>query len=189
MAAGSPVVFQRLALVDAVDHLLNRGAVLAGEATISVAGVDLVYLGVKVLLSSVENLPEQLAAGIPRPSRPEPAVLGPRSSLAGAMPPMAAPAPIIARETSGPGGRTAEPEERPDQGLAKLVLTLVELLRQVVERQALHRMEGGRLTDDQIERMGRALMELEEKMTELRDSFGLRAEDLDIDLGPLGGLN
>src|SRR5438477_11590146 len=106
MAAGSPMVFERLALVDAVDHLLNRGAVLAGEATISVAGVDLVYLGVKVLLSSVENLPEELAGGIPRPSRPEPAVLSARSSLAWAMPAMAAPAAGIARETAGPRGPT-----------------------------------------------------------------------------------
>jgi hypothetical protein len=189
MAAGSPMVLERLGLVDAVDHLLNRGAVLAGEATISVAGVDLIYLGVKVLLSSVENLPDELAAGIPRAARPEPAAPGVRRSLAGAMPGMVAPAPVHAREIAGPADRPDGAEERPEQGLAKLVLTLVELLRQVVERQALHRMEGGRLTDEQVERMGQALMELEEKMTELRESFGLSPEDLEIDLGPLGGLS
>src|ERR1051325_8681716 len=150
---------ERVGLVDAVDHLLNRGAVLTGEATISVAGVDLVYLGLRVLLSSVENLPgDEGGEGTNLPTGP-----GPRRSLAGAMPPMAAPAALRSRAapTMAPAADPpAAPEERPEQGLAKLVLTLVELLRQVVERQALHRMEGGRLDDDQVERMGRALMEL-----------------------------
>ncbi|MGE0542455.1 MAG: gas vesicle protein K [Dehalococcoidia bacterium] len=77
------------------------------------------------------------------------------------------------------------PEERPERGLARLVLTLIELLRQVLERQALRRVEGNGLTDEQIERMGLALMELEAKMVELRMAFGLTEEDLILDLGPL----
>jgi hypothetical protein len=80
------------------------------------------------------------------------------------------------------------PEARPEQGLARLVLTLIELLRQVLERQALRRVEGNGLTDEQIERMGLALMELETKMVELRSVFGLSEEDLMLDLGPLEGL-
>jgi Gas vesicle protein K len=80
------------------------------------------------------------------------------------------------------------PTDRPEQGLARLVLTLVELLRQVIERQAVRRMEGGSLSDDEVERMGLALMELEAKMTELRDVFGLGPDDLNVDLGPLGKL-
>lgn len=75
-----------------------------------------------------------------------------------------------------------------DAGLGKLVLTLVELLRQVLEHQAVRRMEGGALTDQQIEDLGLALMRLQEKMTELKDAFGLEDEDLNIDLGPLGRL-
>jgi hypothetical protein len=62
---------------------------------------------------------------------------------------------------------------------------LVELLRQVLERQALRRVEGNGLTDEQIERMGLALMELEAKMVELRTAFGLSEDDLILDLGPL----
>ncbi|MER3421153.1 MAG: gas vesicle protein K [Chloroflexota bacterium] len=69
-----------------------------------------------------------------------------------------------------------------------MVLTLVELLRQLVERQAVHRLEAGGLTAEQIERMGRALMELDATMTELCAHFGLEREELDIDLGPLGRL-
>jgi len=72
--------------------------------------------------------------------------------------------------------------------LVSLVLTIVELLRQLMERQALRRVDDGTLTDDQIEKIGWTLMSLEEKMAELRDHFGLEPEDLNLDLGPLGPL-
>ena len=75
-----------------------------------------------------------------------------------------------------------------EQGLAKLVLSLVELLRQVLERQAIRRMEGGSLQEEQVEKMGEALMALEAKIHELSASFGLTPADLNIDLGPLGHL-
>jgi hypothetical protein len=75
-----------------------------------------------------------------------------------------------------------------EQGLAKLVLTLIELLRQLLERQAVRRMEGGSLSDDEVERMGLALMRLEEKVHELAGQFGLRKDELNISLGQLGSL-
>ncbi len=75
-----------------------------------------------------------------------------------------------------------------ERGLVSLVLTLVELLRQLMERQAIRRVDRGDLTEEQIERVGTTLMLLEEKMTELREHFGLEPEDLNIDLGPLGPL-
>jgi hypothetical protein len=75
-----------------------------------------------------------------------------------------------------------------EQGLAKLVLSLIELLRRLLERQAIRRMEGGSLTDQQVEDMGQALMKLEKKVHELADSFGLKPEDLNLELGPLGKL-
>jgi hypothetical protein len=75
-----------------------------------------------------------------------------------------------------------------EQGLAQLVLTLVEFLRQLLERQAVRRMEGGSLTDEEVERVGLALMKLEEKVHQLADQFGLRPSDLNINLGPLGDL-
>jgi hypothetical protein len=81
----------------------------------------------------------------------------------------------------------ADPEQV-ERGLVQLVLTLVELLRQLMERQAIRRVEAGGLEDDQVEDLGRTLMLLDEKMTELRDHFGLEPEDLNIDLGPLGRL-
>ena len=81
----------------------------------------------------------------------------------------------------------ADPE-KVEQGLAKLVLTVVELLRKVLEHQAIRRMDGGSLSDDEVERLGLALSRLHERMQELQDLFGLTAEDLKIDLGPLGEL-
>jgi len=75
-----------------------------------------------------------------------------------------------------------------ERGLVSLVLTIVELLRQLMERQALRRVEQGSLTDEQVENVGRTLMALEDRMAELRDHFGLSPEDLNIDLGPLGPL-
>jgi hypothetical protein len=75
-----------------------------------------------------------------------------------------------------------------ESGLAKLVLTLIELIRKLVEKQAMRRVDGGSLNDDEIERMGETLMKLEMKMEELKKHFNLTDEDLDINLGPLGNL-
>ena len=75
-----------------------------------------------------------------------------------------------------------------ERGLAQLVLTLIELLRQLMERQAVRRIDAGGLSDDQIERLGQALMGLEQRMDELKDIFGLSDDDLNINLGPLGDL-
>ena len=78
--------------------------------------------------------------------------------------------------------------ENIEQGLARLVLGLVELLRRLLERQAIRRMEGGSLDEAKIEEMGQALMRLEAKVNEIAAAFGLRPEDLNLDLGPLGNL-
>ncbi|MEK7274696.1 MAG: gas vesicle protein K [Candidatus Desantisbacteria bacterium] len=78
--------------------------------------------------------------------------------------------------------------ENVEKGLAKLVLTLVELIRKLLEKQAIRRVEGGSLTDDEIERVGEALMKLEDKMQELKGIFGLKDEELNLNLGPLGDL-
>jgi hypothetical protein len=81
----------------------------------------------------------------------------------------------------------ADPETA-ERGLAQLVLTIVELLRQLMERQALRRIDGGGLDEDQVERLGRTFMELDRRMDELREHFGLSEADLNLDLGPLGRL-
>jgi hypothetical protein len=81
----------------------------------------------------------------------------------------------------------ADPEDL-EKGLAQLVLTLVDLVRQLMERQALRRIEGGSLTEEEVERLGRTFLALSERMEELKDVFGLEDKDLNLNLGPLGDL-
>ena len=84
--------------------------------------------------------------------------------------------------------RVAADPESVERGLVQLVLTIVELLRQLMERQALHRMEAGSLSDEEVERLGQTFMALAERMEELKAHFGLTTEDLNLNLGPLGDL-
>ena len=85
-------------------------------------------------------------------------------------------------------GRVSAYPETVERGLVQLVLTIVELLRQLMERQAVRRLDAGAMTPEETERVGLTLMLLEKRMGELRDHFGLTPEDLNLDLGPLGKL-
>jgi Gas vesicle protein K len=89
---------------------------------------------------------------------------------------------------SARGRRINADRESLEKGLAQLVLTLVELIRQLMERQALRRIEGDSLSAEEVERLGETFMLLEQKMEELREHFELEKEDLNLDLGPLGKL-
>lgn len=92
-------------------------------------------------------------------------------------------------ERGGPReGRFDVDREQMGRDLVALVLTVVELLRQLMERQAIRRVDQGDLSDAQVEQIGETLMHLEERMTELCDQHGLRLDDLNLDLGPLGSL-
>ncbi|MEU8680924.1 gas vesicle protein K [Streptomyces sp. NPDC048611] len=103
--------------------------------------------------------------------------------------------PAAPQDIPPPGGRASRPAHRisadPDtveRDLMKLVLTLVELLRQLMERQALQRVDAGDLTEEQEERLGATLMILHDRMVELCARYELRMQDLNLDLGPLGTL-
>ena len=78
--------------------------------------------------------------------------------------------------------------ENVEKGLAKLVLTLIGLIRQLMEKQGMRRMEGNSLSEEEIERLGETFMKLEEKMEELKGIFGLEDEELNLNLGPIGDL-
>lgn len=87
-------------------------------------------------------------------------------------------------EPSIPERISADPEVV-ENGLAKLVLSIIELVRRLLERQALRRMDSGNLSNDEIESLGAALMKLEEKMDEMKKVFGLTDDDLNLKLGPV----
>ena len=103
----------------------------------------------------------------------------------------------LARGRNGAGGGSAASPsldridanaENVEEGLAKLVLALVDLLRQLLEKQAIRRMEAGSLSDEQVERMGETFLKLERKMAELKTAFGLEGDDLSLNLGPIRDL-
>ena len=91
-------------------------------------------------------------------------------------------------ESAIPERITADPESI-ENGLARLVLSIIELVRRLLEKQALRRMDTGNLSEAEIERLGNALMKLEEKMGELKEVFGLTDDDLNLSLGPIKTLD
>jgi hypothetical protein len=212
-APGEPgEIEESTSLVELVSRVLDRGVVLQGDVTISVAGVDLVYLGLNALLTSIStarrtlqrpvgqsalrpapgsaqrSAPESLAAAV---GSLQPGSGGAPSREPGAAAREAAAEPLAAEIVQLAEGLPRRLEVDPDavqRDLARLVLTLVELLRRVVEHQAVRRMEDDDLSEEQVERMGTALLRLEEKLAEIKRVFGVADEELNIDLGPLGKL-
>ena len=91
-------------------------------------------------------------------------------------------------ESAIPERISADPEVV-ENGLARLVLSIIELVRRLLEKQALRRMDAGNLTEEEIERLGTALMKLEEKMIEMKKVFGLEDDDLNLSLGPVRTLD
>lgn len=187
---------ERVELADLLSHVLDKGVVLKGEVMLAVADIDLVRLDLGLLLTAVETAVRR--GGGPRPglfAPLSPSRLPSRADThqsdpvvdALAPPPGASSAPLSAVADALPARLDADPAKM-ENGLAKLVLTLIEVLRKVLEHQAVRRMEGGNLSAEEIERLGVALLRLNERMQDMKGIFGLTDEDLQIDLGPLGTL-
>ncbi len=181
-------------LLDIADRLLDTGVVLDGEATISVADVDLIYLGLNVALTSVDRMRRLGATGgaisdLPtdRSARNVPSGPGAMSKSLLEEEAAAVRSEFERVKADLPERVNVDPDEV-ERGLAKLVLTIVEFVRQLLERQAVRRMQHGTLTEEEVERVGIALERLDSKMTEMASRFGLRREELSMKLGPLGDL-
>lgn len=93
----------------------------------------------------------------------------------------------LARRGDAPGQLAIDPEHVA-RDVARLVLTLIEFVRQLLEAQAIRRMENGRLTEEQEERLGDTLMKARERIVELAEAFGVAPDELTMELGPLGKL-
>jgi len=189
----------QLSLADALDRILHRGVSLQGNLTVGLADVDLLFLDLRLLLGSVDTIwPDGRSAA---------SEVRPRMSASPSLPPSEAPpsTPIDAGsivadppiDVGGPPVDVRCDAARPGppsgsstaQGLVRLVLTLVKLLHEVLERQAVRRMEAGRLTDAQIENLGTALSAQSEEILRLQRLFGFSEKDLSLDLGvPDGAL-
>ena len=205
----------RFTLVEALDKLIDKGVSVSGDVSISVADIDLVYVGLRLLLCSADQVPalkrirseppvrtvssaEGTAAGEFAYPTAEPAVISSPSvwqdDASGTAPEPPRRSRDVIDVSTVPSGGTAparlldiDPAQI-ERDLCRLVLTIVELLRQLMEKQAVRRMEGGSLKQEEEERLGLAFARLDDKMQELRAVFGLDSDDLNIDLGPLGTL-
>lgn len=183
-----------LALADALDRILHKGAAVEGNVTVGLADVDLLFLDLRLLVAAVDTIwPD--GRPLQSPLMPPEALPTGRSDP----PPPIASSAIVAPAGATPPGRpdlrlsAPAPYEQPAAqksiagGLVKLVLTLVKLLHDVLERQAVRRMENGRLSDVQIEDVGAALLAQATEIERLRRHFGFSDADLGIDLrGPDG---
>lgn len=206
---------KRVTVLDLLDQLLETGVVVDGEIDLSVADIDLIHLGLKLVLASSATLeqhsngsgarvvdpPDDPPADLPDESPPgnqelvstPPIAQGSRLKALGKSsclePTASSLEPHTAPRPERPGDQKINFEPaKVEQGLAKLVLTLVELIRRLMEKQAIRKMEGGTLNRSQLEQLGEAFRRLESKMVELKRVFGLEDDDLNLDLGPLGEL-
>jgi hypothetical protein len=190
----------RVELSEVLNHILDKGVVLKGEVMLAVADIDLIKLDLGLLLSAVET-----AMRTPRVSGARTLGLAspglesrrPQASSGSTMesqvvdsldaPANAPVTPLESVAENLPQRLNTDPD-KVENGLAKLVLTLIEVLRKVLEHQAVRRMEGGHLSDAEIEKLGVALLRLNDRMQDMKGIFGLTDDDLQIDLGPLGKL-
>jgi hypothetical protein len=173
-----------LSLAEALDRILHRGVSLEGNLTIGLADVDLLFLDLRLLLGSVDTIWPDGRPAVPavRPqtaSPPSPSAPPPSASRGIASPDIApgsiaSGSPIAVNDRQGVDGSSTA------QGLVRLVLTLVKLLHKVLERQAVRRMEAGRLTDAQIDKLGTALFAQAEEILRLQRQFGFREKDLSL---------
>lgn len=207
---------QRVTLLELLDRLLDRGVVVKGEILLSVADVDLVYLNLGLLLSAVKTVekaarrsdgreaewfsqqtssPEELLKTSQQDKERKDKVSTSLSeensqsqdsdgrTRAGTL------QPAISNELNKLSEtKTDIDHKNVEEGLVKLVLTLVDLIRKLMEKQAIRRIEEGQLSDREIENVGDTFLLLDEKMSQLKKKFGLKDEDLNLDLGPLGEL-
>lgn len=196
---------ERLDLSDVLSNLLDKGVALRGGVTLAVADIDLVYLDLALLLTAVESAIREpkrmplLATAFGRPdlaptrrSRDQaPAIQsGPAAEIASAARNTEAGGEGVSIAELAPGlpERINADSNAAENGLARLVLTLIELLRKVLEHQAIRRMDGGGLTEAEVEKLGLAMLRLHKRMEDMKEVFGLADEDLQVDLGPLGRL-
>ncbi|MBU4338802.1 gas vesicle protein K [Patescibacteria group bacterium] len=172
-----PPIEERTTLVDALDKVLEKGAVVDGEIAIRVADVDLVFVGLKLLITSVSRA-ESLRSGqknqdITNEDKEYMRILENEIKRA---------------EENIPRIIDAGNPKKAEKGIAQLVLTLVKLIKDLMYREAKRRIKKGSLSEAEIQKLGLTFNALDKKIEEIRAIFGLEDEELNIDLGPLGKL-
>jgi hypothetical protein len=171
---------EKVTLVDVLDTVLEKGAVISGDIVIRVADVDLAYLGIRVLLTSISKAEELSGKSFSNPDKeftPEDIDYIKRLQRE-----------IRKAEENIPKLIDVSNPKKTEQGLAQLVLTLVELIRKLVEKEAMRRVKKGTLSPAEIQKLGLSLKAVKTKIKEIQAIFGIEDEELNLDLGPLGNL-
>lgn len=167
-------------LADVLDKVLEKGAVINGDIVLRVADVDLVFLGLRLIITSISRAEELSGRGFNNPSEkftPEDIeyIEGLQREIRRA-------------EQNIPRLINANNPRETEQGLAKLVLTLVELIRILMEKEAFRRVKRGRLSQVEIQKLGLSLKAVKKKIKEIQAVFGIEDDELNVDLGPIGNL-
>ncbi|MEK7523761.1 MAG: gas vesicle protein GvpJ [Patescibacteria group bacterium] len=170
---------KKVTLVDALDRVIDKGAYVDGELVLRVADIDLVFIGLRLLVTSVSRA-EKLRRGerMGPPSNPTAKDVVQIKKLEQQLHEMEANIPKII---------DAGDPQKAEKGIAKLVLTLIELIRQLLEREAVRRVDTGTLSETEMQKLGLTFQMLEKKIHEFKAVFGIR-EELNLELGPLGNL-
>lgn len=166
-------------LLDVLDRVIDKGVVVDGEVMLQVADIELIDVSLKLVLASTERL-RGMRSGKPALSKEE--LIREKTELKALEQNLEHTVKLV------PSIFNADSPQRAEHGLAKLVLTLVELIRKLMERQAMRRIAGGSLTQVEVERLGLTFKALEKKMEEMKRVFGIKDHELNLELGPLGNL-
>lgn len=170
---------KKVTLIDALDRVIDKGAYVDGELVLRVADIDLVFVGLRLLVTSISHA-ERLRRGERMGQRAKPSTedLAQIRKLEQQLKAMEANIPKII---------DAGDPKSAEKGIAKLVLTLIECIRQLLEREAVRRIDTGTLSDLEIQKLGLTFQALQKKIQEMKAIFGIR-EELNLELGPLGNL-
>jgi hypothetical protein len=171
---------EHVTLVDALDKVLEKGAVINGDIVLSVADVDLVFLGLRLILTSVSKAEELSGESFGcKDKEPTSEDIEYIERLQRE---------IKRAEENIPKLIDLGSPKKTEQGLAKLILTLVELIRRLMEKEAYRRVKSGMLFPKEIEKLGLTLKAVKKKVQEIQAIFGIEDEELNLDLGPIGNL-
>ena len=171
---------EHVTLVDALDKVFEKGAVINGDIVLSVADVDLVFLGLRLILTSVSKAEELSGKSLGCMSK-EP-TLEDMDTIERLQ------REIKKAEENIPKLIDFGNPKKTEQGIAKLILTLVELIRRLMEKEAYRRVKSGMLLPIEIEKLGLTLKAVKKKINEIQAIFGIEDEELNLDLGPVGNL-
>ena len=170
---------KKVTLLDALDRVIDKGAYVDGELVLRVADIDLVFIGLRLIVTSVSRAERMRGEGrMGKPANSTTQDLANIRKLEWQLKDIEASIPRIID-----AGNPAKAE----QGIAKLVLTLVKLISKLLEREAVRRVDTGTLSEIEIQKLGLTFKVLEKKIQEMKTVFGIK-EELNLDLGPLGNL-